>query len=448
MITWDGKRRHLLAILLAAAITLPTGADSVVPVPREMYEMFGIIITNCVRTTRGIKVDFWTAHEPPYFVGVYPSMDWIAGGYIEEVATTCGSAFIPGDYTDLPVYVEAILPSRISQLADYCGPGTNLHSKLTAEQTAFFRECCNYFPKAATVHSVRILMSPPVRKYSVTATFPRYYGIQHDGITVSYPSAQTAVSFAATPVPGSAAGEENLSYWPQSTYSGATYDPHSSNLWCLWSSNSVPQFLMYRDGPMYRINVTRTGVNSPVVTNTIEELREMARAGVKSVTYDIGGTETSSISLERGTLFNTRGSSYTPVAATWSMIPSWQEPIWGPVTNTYRHAAYDEGWGLRPFNYSTNAPAREILWVDENHDTNTSNRIFLPGLFKNIDTDGPVRTAQDKYGAFIIVTNTPSHWESDFGIKEIPPGSNNLFRIHYTPGDEPSSSQVEQVMQH
>ena len=439
------SRLRVPSLLLSATLSLSATAGSVVPMTQEMYQMFGIIITNCVRTTRGIKVDFWTAHEPPYFVGVYPTADWLEGGYFDEVATSIGSAFIPGDYTDLPVYIEAILPSRIAQLADYFGTGTNLHTKLTSEQAEFYRKVCNTLPKASVDHDVRLCPSPSDFLYSMTITFPRYYGIEYNGISVSYPSAQTAVSFSKHSVRGSAAGEENIRYWPQSSYTGTTYDPHSNNLWCLWSTNGTPRHVMYRDGPMYSISYSRTGVASPVVTNSIEELFEMAKAGVKSVTYDLGGTETVGIALEQGTLFNTRGSSYAPVNATFASFKSW-DGFFGPVTNTMKIVEYTYGWNLRPFNYSTNAPAAEILWVDENHDTNTSNRIFLPGLFKNIDNNGPIRTAQRDLGDFIIVTNTPSHWQTDLGIAETSPVSNNLFKIHYAPGDEPSSALTERTI--
>lgn len=203
--------------------------------------------------------------------------------------------------------------------------------------------------------------------------------------------------------------------------------------------------MMYRDGPMYSISHSRSGGANPVVTNTIEELSDMARAGVKTVTYDIGGILTSSITLERGTLFNTRGSSYTPVSASWAMVASWDYCL-GPVTNTMETVEYTNGWVLRPFNYSTNALASELLWVDDHHDTNTSNRIFLPGLFKNIDNNGPIRTAQRDLGDFIIVTNTPSHWQTDLGIAETSPVSNNLFKIHYHPGDEPSPALIERTI--
>ena len=429
---------RLPALLLSATLSLSATAGSVVPMTQEMYQMFGIIITNCVRTTRGIKVDFWTAHEPPYFVGVYPTADWLEGGYFDEVATSIGSAFIPGDYTDLPVYIEAILPSRIAQLADYFGTGTNLHTKLTSEQAEFYRSICNPLPKASIDHHVKIVGSLPVNTSTYSLVCPRYYGVEYNGTSIGYSGAATTITFRQMPIPGSAAGEESINYWPPKTYVGESYDPHSNNLWCMWSSNSTPQYIMYKDGPMYSF------VRYSPVTNTVDELYDKALEGEKSVTYRKDWRDDfKEISLVRGTLYNTRGTSYAPLEASFQFIPGF-EYYFGPITNTMETVEYSKGWGLRPFNYSTNAPAAEILWVDENHDTNTSNRIFLPGLFKDIENNGPIRTAQRDLGDFIIVTNTPNHWRSDFGINEIPPVSNNLFKIHYFPGDEPSPSLIEQ----
>lgn len=431
---------RLPSLLLSATLSLSATAGSVVPMTQEMYQMFGIIITNCVRTTRGIKVDFWTAHEPPYFVGVYPTADWLEGGYFDEVATSVGSAFIPGDYTDLPVYIEAILPSRIVQLADYFGTGTNLHTKLTSEQAEFYRKICNPLPKASVDYHVRVTGTFPKYNHSYSLVCPRYYGVQYNDISIGYASAATTIKFASHPIKGSAPGEESIYYWPVSSYVGDSYNPHTNNLWCMWSSNSTPRYIMYKDGPLYSF------VRNSCITNTIEELYQMAVAGGKMIEYkSTWYDDFKEIALERGTLYNTRGSSYAPLEASFQFGPGVEYHFF-PYTNILTLVEYAHGWGLRPFNYSTNAPAAEILWVDENHDTNTSNRIFLPGLFKDIENNGPIRTAQRDLGDFIIVTNTPNHWRSDFGINEIPPVSNNLFKIRYFPGDEPSPALIERTV--
>jgi hypothetical protein len=434
---------RLPPLLLSALLSLPSLAGSVVPMSREMYMMFGAPITNCVRTTRGIKVDFWTAHYPPYYVGVYPAADWLGQSYFAEVVTSTGSAYIPGDYTDVPVIVRVLTTGRMEELM--C-EGENLHRQLTGEQVREFRSWVNHMPVPSIQHRVKMLSTLPKNLSTWTVSFPRYYGIQHDGISVSYASAATSVTFSDVPVPGSASGEENLKFWTVTSHTGSTYDPHTNDLWCLWSSNSVPQYMMYKDGPMYRIEQQ----TRPAVTNTIEELYEMARAGITMVTYDIGGAtfRTNDLTLARGTLFNTRGTSYTALNVSTINYYGNYSYTFGPVTNTFRHAdllAHPPGHSpYTDYNVVGDyTPGKEVLFDQGNMRPTTSQDVYLPRLARPIPLENsPVRFSYSHLGYELYVPNDTSYLDV-FGI---PPASNNLIKIHYAPGDEPSPALIERTV--
>lgn len=383
----------------------------------------GIVITKCQRDTRGIWVSLGTFHEPPYLVGIYPTYDYQEGGYIAEVAVSNKTVLIPGDYTDYPVYVKAILPSRVAEVNR---DGINLHRQLTKaeidEYTAPSRQAPTPDEIITDTHYVSSFGSGGPLLYTGSFAVKKNWSITDSDSGITYTaSAATTITFKDTPVPSAVAGEENIHYWTRSTVNDNPYDPSSRNEWCMWSDTSYPKYLMYNVGPMYYLKPS-------VSTNyTMEALQELAENGVQSVeiVYEVPGQE---LELVRGTV-TSASSIAQPTFSVFGI------PVYGfsRITNKHHFMEYNQGWELHPMHEPE--AGTEMHWMGMNNKSNVSNTVYLPRLLKSISTDSPKRMTTDWFGRAIIVTNTPTHWESDFGIVDIPPGTNELFRINVVPID-------------
>lgn len=378
----------------------------------------GIVIMGCQRDTRGISVEFGTFHEPPYFVGIYPSYDYQECGYIAEVATTGKSVYIPGDFTDFPVLVKVILPSRIAEV-NY--GGFNLHRQLTKAEIDEYAAPCRKAPLPdvlRSTHWVSTCGEEGPMLYTGSFVVKKNWSITDSGITYTA-SANTTISFKNKPVRSAVAGEENIRYWTRSTVNDNPYDPSSRNEWCMWSDTFYPKYVMYNVGPLYYLKPS-------VSTNyTMEALQELAENGVQSVEirWEVPGQ---TLELVRGTV--TSASSIAQPTISISSEPNYGFAL---VTNEQHLVEYNSGYGLHPM--TDPKEGTEMLWMEMNNKSNVSNTVYLPRLLKGIQTDEPLRMTTTWDGQAIMVTNAPSHWATDYGIVDIPPGTNELFRIHVVP---------------
>lgn len=418
-------RRLFLCLSAFCALHLIAEAE----ITRDELKSFGTVITDCRRSSRGINVSFVTAHNPPYLVGVYPVFDFADAGYFAEVATTSWETYIPGDFTDLPVLVKVLLPSRVSEV----NAVTNLHRQLTAPEIATYKERCRDIPSPDVVRQTKYrgnINSLEDCSPGWKVAFTKNYAVSYNGVSVTFTAAKT-ITFASKPVRGSAAGESEIRYWPDTTTSyGETYDPSSHDAWCFWSSNSVPQFLMYRDdGPMYKTIVTTADAG----TETNVTYDAYSRIETTNIVHYVEDTITSDLNLIRGTV--TSATSIKAPVLTPSFAPNYQVNL---LTNTWNTYEFNSGWGLRPFGRAaftpswSPGPAIEVLWQKDIARTNTSNAVYLPRLFKGIVSDGPSRATTSYFGEPIVVTNLSSHWEADLGVHESPPepaASNILFSV-------------------
>lgn len=400
---------------IAAAVVFAQGAwaaSGYTPTREELLD-FGIIITNCVRDTRGVRLAWVTAHDGPFHVGVYPAYDWSGLGYLEEVATSARSAYVPGDFTDMPVLVKVITAGRIEELSgwDY-GDGGCQHRRLTAEERRHFLDVCRRPLRPDRNISTAWRDGDYDETWTPSVVFPRYFSCTCNGVTYTNTAsaATTTISFKSTPVPSSVPDEDDVVYWTRSTITVDSYDPSSRNEWCWYASGKKPwagnMYLTYKNGPVF-------AVNPEVWTNVV---------GVVTNEH-MNYTTATNLKLLSGTILSPNIAMPTVQL---NYAPRYQSFL---VTNVWTTAEYNAGWELHPF--QSPAPGREMLWEIPSHRADTSQSIYLPRLFKGIPGDGPHRATTSFFGEAIIVTNTPSHWESDFGIEEIPPGSNNLFRIHH-----------------
>ena len=381
----------------------------------------GIVITGCQRDTRGILVNFGTFHEPPYLVGIYPSYDYLEYGYIAEVATTNKSVYISGDFTDYPALVKVILPSRIAEV-NY--GGFDFHRQLTKAEIAEYAAPCRNAPipdVIRTTHWTSTFGPEGPMLYTGSFVVKRYWSITDDDSGITYTaSANTTITFKNKPVRSAVPGEDHIIYWTRSTVNDDPYDPSTRNEWCMWSDTPYPKYVMYNVGPLYALT-------SPPSTNyTMEALQELAEqnpGGSVEIRYEVPGQN---LELVRGTV-----TSASTVAD--PTISIFGDPIYGfaLVTNEQRFVEYNHGWGLHPM--SEPRAGTEMLWMEMSNKTNVSNTVYLPRLLKGIPTDGPLRMTTDWFGQAIMVTNTPNHWATDFGIVDIPPGSNDLYRVSIVP---------------
>lgn len=114
-----------LVFLLALSVSSVVSAD-VRPQRCEEWANapLGIAITHCGYSTRGVHVRFETDIEPPYVVGVYrPAEEGLGRRFpVAEVETTVKSAFVPGNFTDVTLFVQVMTKSAAeSQSADDLG---------------------------------------------------------------------------------------------------------------------------------------------------------------------------------------------------------------------------------------------------------------------------------------------------------------------------------------
>lgn len=386
----------------------------------------GIVIMDCKRDTRGVWVTFGTFHEPPYFVGVYPTYDYAEGGYIAEVATTNKTAFIPGDFTSYPVLVKVLLESRLQELGATYDNGitdsaSRFHRQLTQAEIDAYAAPARRPPMPdvrKTTHWVTAIGPNPPMIYAGSFAIKKSWSITYENITYTA-SAATTVTFKDTPVPSAVPGEENIRYWTRSTVNDNPYDPSSRNEWCMWSDDNYPKYVMYNVGPMYYLKPN-------VSTNyTMEALAELASNGVQSVeiVYEVPGQ---TLELVRGTVT----SASTIADPTISIITT---PNYGfsLITNEQHFVEYNQGWELHPMHEPE--AGTEMHWMGMNNKSNVSNVVYLPRLLRGIPADSAQRMTTDWQGHAIVVTNAPTHWETDFGIVDIPPGTNELFRINVVP---------------
>lgn len=412
----------LVSCLALMAELCSTSFADPIPAPAD----WGIFITNCTRTTRGVSLGFWTAQPPPYFACVYPAFDYADGGYLAKVACARGLAFIPGDFTDTPVWVKVITAGRVAEVGAR-------HRQLTAAERADYTAVCNAAPGPDRVNSVKyitsigssgmgVLYTPSLKVY-------RYFSVGYDGIvyTNTATAANSTINFKSTPLPSAVSGEERIKYWPVSTYSGTSYNPAANNSWCVWTSNSAPEYLMYKNGPIYRIPYNVTSNVTP------EQLEQMIQDNLDgdgtNATVVIKRTPAfgSPLELIRGQVLSR--SNINPPELSCLVAPDYS---FVQVTNTTHYYEYNGKWYLHPLDRFDHAPGREILWQDMNHGSNTSNAVYLPRLFKGVPSDGARRATTDFYGRAIVVTNAPNHWATmTNGVFDVPPVSNELFRIHF-----------------
>lgn len=107
-----------LVFSLALSVALISSAD----VWTRRYEKWvdaplGIAITHCGYSTRGVHVRFEADIEPPYVVGVYrPSEEGLGRRFpVAEVETTVKSAFVPGNFTDVTLFVQVMSKAVVSK---------------------------------------------------------------------------------------------------------------------------------------------------------------------------------------------------------------------------------------------------------------------------------------------------------------------------------------------
>lgn len=400
---------------IAAAVVFAQGAwaaSGYTPTREELLD-FGIIITNCVRDTRGVRLEWVTAHDGPYYAGIYPAYDWADYGYLEEVVTSDRNAFIPGDFTDTPVFARILTAARVSEVngRDY-GEGLPPHRRLTADERRHFLDVCRRPLRPDTTVTTAWRDGAYDETWTPSLVIPRYFSVSGDGVTYTNTAsaATTTISFKSTPVPSSVPDEDDVVYWTRSTITVDSYDPSSRNEWCWYASGKKPwagnMYLTYKNGPVF-------AVDPEVWTNVV---------GVVTNEH-MNYTTATNLKLLSGTILSPNIAMPTVQL---NYQPTYRSFL---VTNVWTTPEYNAGWDLHPF--QSPAPGREMLWEIPSHRNDTSQSIYLPRLFKGIPSDGGQRATTSFFGEAIIVTNTPSHWESDFGIEEIPPGSNNLFRIHH-----------------
>lgn len=79
----------------------------------------GIAVTRCDYSTRGVFVRFATDVEPPYVVGVYrPAEEGLGRRFpVAEVETTVKSAFVPGNFTDVTLFVQVMTKAAAERQA-------------------------------------------------------------------------------------------------------------------------------------------------------------------------------------------------------------------------------------------------------------------------------------------------------------------------------------------
>lgn len=375
----------------------------------------GILITNCTRSADGICVKFGASHPPPYFVGVYPVYDYAEGGYIREVVVSKGEAFIGGDFTGYPVIVKVLLASRIAQVTGN-GKWRDFHRQLTEEEIAHYISNCGPMPLPEKEYRHRWVCGYddyPVL-YAGSLVVPRYWSVGYDNIiyTNKATAATTTISFKDRPVPSAVAGESNVLYWTQSTITASPYNPANYNNWCLKSNGHFyPEYLVYKDGPVFRLE------SDPITNSTVEIF---GGEPFVRVSVPVPGDK---LVLERGQIL-----SRSNIAMPTFVAVGTPQYYWKPATNVWTRYEYNYGWNMWPMPKSS--PAQETVWNTTGNRTNCSQSVYLPRLLKAVPSDASHRVTTDYFGTPIIVTNAPSHWETDLGIVDMPPGSNDLFRIN------------------
>ena len=402
--------------LAVAALGIICGAFNALAEDSALNFDWGIVITNCVRDTDGIYVKFVASYPPPYFVGVYPVYDYAEGGYIKEVVTSQNEAFLAGDFTSYPVIVKVILGSRIAQVNGE-GALSNFHRRLTNEEVSRYMENCGSLPLPEKEYRLRKgwgFKGVPML-YEGSLAVPRYWSIGYGSIiyTNKATAATTTIKFKDTPVPSAVQGESNVLYWTQSTVSASPYNPANYNNWCLWSDGvGYPQYLMYKNGPLFRLY-------SDPVTNSTEEI--FAGSRIVRVSSRVPGNK---IELTRGQILS-RPNIAMPTLG----IPG--TPNYWPVTftNVWTRYEYNYGWNMNPIQWDSK-PGQEMLWHEPSNRTNCSQTVYFPRLVKSIPSDSGMRVTTDYYGTMFSTTNLSTHWETDYGIADVPPGTNGLFRIN------------------
>ena len=402
--------------LAVAALGIICSAFSALAEDSALNFDWGIVITNCVRDTDGIYVRFIANHPAPYFVGVYPVYDYADGGYIKEVAVSGNEAFIPGDFTDYPVNVKVLLASRIAEITDD-GKWSDFHRKLTEDEVASYTSNCGsrLLPEKEYQHALVWGWDDYPILYAGSLAVPRYWSVGYNDIiyTNKASTATTTISFKDRPVPSAVAGESNVLYWTQSTITVSPYNPANYNNWCLKSNGHFyPEYLVYKDGPVFRLE------SDPITNSTVEIF---GGEPFVRVSVPVPGDK---LVLERGQILSRSNIAMPTFGAVGT--PQYH---WKPATNVWTRYEYNYGWNMSPMSWDV-APGQEITWNETGNRTNCSQSVYLPRLAKTIPSDSTQRVMTDYYGTLFVTTNAPSHWETDLGIVDMPPGSNDLFRIN------------------
>ena len=102
--------KRLLTVLLSSVSAAVAAANFA-----QRYELWeeaplGIAVTRCDYSTCGVHVRFETDIEPPYVVGVYrPSEEGLGRRTpVSEVETTAKEVFLPGNFTDVALFVQVM----------------------------------------------------------------------------------------------------------------------------------------------------------------------------------------------------------------------------------------------------------------------------------------------------------------------------------------------------
>lgn len=114
------SRRLTLAFALALSLLMSSAYDF-----SRRYELWenaplGIAVTRCDYSTCGVHVRFETDLEPPYVVGVYrPGEEGLGRRFpIAEVETWQKDAFVPGNFTDVAVFVQVMTKDVVTRYAN------------------------------------------------------------------------------------------------------------------------------------------------------------------------------------------------------------------------------------------------------------------------------------------------------------------------------------------
>ena len=112
--------KRLLTVLLSALLTAASADDIDPRYDTWANAPLGIAVTRCDYSTRGVHVRFETDLEPPYVVGIYrPREEGLGRRFpIAEVETWQKDAFVPGNFTDVAVFVQVMTKDVVTRYAN------------------------------------------------------------------------------------------------------------------------------------------------------------------------------------------------------------------------------------------------------------------------------------------------------------------------------------------